>query len=224
MLLKQRIEQAFGREGETRVLNFLREKELAECKGDTARWIRLFEKCECWREAFLLWEDGTYISGIDGWNLSINVCRVRLPKEPSDDWTTYLYRMTLLVVISNMEIDQRNTLIQSGDQCGNLGIACEDFSVNSDHITLTQDQWLCEIQSLRLKSWNRYQVIADQSSAYHETMEKNYPKFDAILDYLRQNTSAFQVVRMNHYGGDECVWYFAEEQGSFLLMRVSDTL
>ena len=74
MLLKDSIEQAFGYDAEERIFHFLVKDELSDCGGDTARWLRLFEKCETWRKQFLLWENGTYINGVHGWNLEINIC------------------------------------------------------------------------------------------------------------------------------------------------------
>lgn len=62
MLLKDSIEQAFGYDAEERIFHFLVKDELSDCGGDTARWLRLFEKCETWRKQFLLWENGTYIN------------------------------------------------------------------------------------------------------------------------------------------------------------------
>ena len=44
MLLKDSIEQAFGYDAEERIFHFLVKDELSDCGGDTARWLRLFEK------------------------------------------------------------------------------------------------------------------------------------------------------------------------------------
>ena len=224
MTLKERVEQAFGPDAEERVLRFLREKELAGCGDDTQRWLALFEAYEQWRNQFLLWEDRTYVDGITGWNLCMDVCKLRLPEGGREDWTAYLYRMTLLVVINGMGAGERTSLAAAGKEYHNLSAVVSDYYVNADYVRLTQEQWLGEISELLERSWKKYQQFPGSSPAYHREMEKNYPKFSSILERLAQNTKCCEVVRMNQYGGDDTVWYFGRAQDDFCIMRVSDSM
>lgn len=211
MELKEIVERAFRQDGEKRILYFLREQELVECSGDSARWKSLFDKCEGWRNKFLLWERKTYIFGVDGWYLYINICKMRLPDQEPEDWTDYLYRMTLLVVISDLEDTQRDILMKKGDEHNNLDMLKSDFYVDSGYTALTQEQLLSELIQRRQKSWKRYQGFTGNSNPeFHKTMEMNYSHYDEILDFIRKHVKACQVVRMNEYGGDESVWYFVK--------------
>lgn len=224
MQLKDYVECAFGHDAEEQILKFLREKELAGCKDDRARWISLFEKCEGWRENFLLWEERTYIGGVHGWNLSLDICKLRLPRLELENWTEYLYRMTLLLVVSNMDDGERNSVIQNADRIGSLDYVCSDYYMNAGFTIMTREQWLDEMKYLRQESWSMYQKFPGNNPAYHRAMEKNYPRFDTALEYLEQNIKTCEVVRMNNYGGDESVWYFVRAQDCFYVMCVSDAM
>lgn len=225
MPLKESVEQAFGQDAKKRILNFLLEKELAGCGDDTARWLRLFEKCERWRKKFLLWESSTYIDGIHGWNLSMDVCRLRLPEE-AEDWTKYLYRMTLLVVVGGMDDSERDVLAECGQKYNNfsLGLWADDYYVVTGYADLTREQWLGEAAGLLEKSWENYQKFPGNNPRFQKDMELNYPKFRAALEYLEQNTENCGAARMNKPDGDETVWYFAKAQDSFYIMRISDAM
>ena len=222
MTLKKRVEDAFGLDAEERILRFLREKELAGSSDDTLRWLALFEACEQWRKQFLLWEDRTYINGIHGWNLIMGTYKLHLPER--DDWTIYLYRMTLLVVVSGMSIGERTSLAEAGRKHRNFSAVATDYYVNGDYVSLTREQWLKELSGLLEQSWEKYQKFPGTSPAYHREMEENYPKFNSILDYLAQDIKACEVVRMNQYGGDDTVWYFVKTSDCFYLMSLNDSM
>lgn len=231
MTLKDRLEQAFALDGEKRILQYLRETELAGCNGDTARWKCLFEKYAHWKKNFLLWEGSTYIYGVNGWNVSMTVCKMNLPKLEQENWTEYLYKMTLLAVISDSYIDytERDKLIEKGDEYNNLDILGSDYYSELGYAVLTKKQWISELLQLRQKSWKRYQIYkeshpADYNPNYHQEMKENYPKFDSYLDYIQQNVKACEAVRLNDFGNDESVWYFAEEKDCFYVMLMSDSM
>lgn len=225
MSLREYIECAFGADAENRILSFLVEKELCNCDNDAERWLGLFGKCEHWRNEFLLWEESTYISGVSGWNLEMDVCKLCLPEE-SDDWTEYLYRMTLLVVVNKMEPGEKNSVVANGQKYNNFSseLWFPDYWVESGFIDLTKEQWLKEVTDLLDKSWELYQKFPGNSTSYQKDMELNYPKFDAALEYLTQNVGDCEIVRMNQHGGDETVWYFAKARDCFYLMYLSDSM
>lgn len=141
MSLREYIEHAFGADAENRILSFLVEKELRNCDNDVDRWLSLFEKCKHWRNDFLLWEENTYISGVSGWNLEMDVCKLCLPEE-SDDWTEYLYRMTLLVVVNRMGTSEKNSVVAYGQKYNNFSseLWFSDYRVESGFINLTKEQ------------------------------------------------------------------------------------
>ena len=174
MVLKKRVEDAFGLDADERILRFLRTKELASASDDTLRWLGLFEACEQWRKQFLLWEDRTYIDGIHGWNVITGAYKLHLPE--SDDWTTYLYRMTLLAVVSGLGIDERTALAEAGRKYHNFEAVANDYYVNGDYVSLTRGQWLEELAGLLKRSWEKYQWYRKspkRSPAYLRVMEKN---------------------------------------------------
>ena len=223
--MKKRVEDAFGLDADERILRFLREKELAGFSDDTQRWLGLFEACEQWRKQFLLWEGHTYIDGIHGWNVIMHAYKLRLPE--ADDWTTYLYRMTLLAIVGGMRIGERTSLAKAGREYHNFWAVANDYYVNGDYVSLTREQWLEELAGLLKQSWENYQVYQRSpraNPAYLREMEKNYPKFNTILEYLERDTKDCEVVRMNQYGGDETVWYFVEAPNCFYLMSLKDSM
>lgn len=222
MNLKDLVVTAFGTDAEKRILCFLLERELVECGDDTLRWLSLFELCEQWGKDFLLWEDHTYVDGIHGWNLSMRVYKLCLPK--GEDWTTYLYRMTLLAVIRGMSIGERTSLAEGGRRYNNFSAVAGDYYTNGDYAGLTREQWLEELAGLLECSWKKYQKFPGRNPAYHREMEENYPKFCSILEHLAQDTKACEVVRMNQYGGDDTVWYFVRAQDFFYLMMLDDSM
>lgn len=224
MRLKDCVECAFGHDGENRILQFLRGQELAECDNDAARWILLLKKCESWRKEFLLWEKRTYINGVHGWHLNLAICKLRLPEKKSENWTEYLYRMTLLLVVSGMDEDERSSIAKAGTLVDNLDILCSDYFINSDCSILTREQWLEEMKRLRRESWDQYRKSPGNNPAYHKAMEKNYPEFDAVLECLGQEIKACEAVKMNDYGGDESVWYFVKTEECFYILCVSDAM
>ncbi|MDE7243981.1 MAG: hypothetical protein K2O18_08400 [Oscillospiraceae bacterium] len=220
--MKDRVEDAFGMDAEERILRFLLEKELADSSDDTLRWLGLFEKCEQWRKQFLLWEDSTYINGINGWNLSIGVYKLHLPE--SDDWTIYLYHMTLLAVVSGMRIGERTSLAEAGRKYHNFSAVAGDYYVNSGYVSLTREQWLEELTGLLKQSWENYQKFPGTSPVYHREMKENYPKFNSILEHLAQDIKNCEAVRMNQYGGDETIWYFVKTSNCFYLISMNDSM
>lgn len=224
MLLKDSIEQAFGYDAEERIFHFLVKDELSDCGGDTARWLLLFEKCETWRKQFLLWENGTYINGVHGWNLEINICSFRPPMGELENRTKYFYCMTLLMVVNRMGIGERSTLAEFGDKNNNFSAVISDYYGNEGYLELTPEQWLEEIAYLLKQSWEGYQKFSGKNPAYHREMEINYPKFQDILDYLSRQSISGNVVRMNRHGGDDTVWYFAEASDCFYIMQLSDSM
>ena len=219
MTFKECVEEAFGMDAEKRILRFLQEEELAGLEYDSARGRYLLERCTQWRRQFLLWEDNTYIDGIHGWNLNMSVYKLRLPE--MNDWPIYLYRMTLLAVVSGMSVGERNCLAVGWR---NFSTVADDYYVNGDYVSLTREQWLKELNSLVEHSWEKYQRFPGTSSAYHREMEKNYPKFNSILDDLAQNIKACEVVRMNQFGGDDTIWYFVKTSDCFYLLSLSDSM
>lgn len=225
MTFKELVEDAFGLDAEERILHFLKEKELAGCSDDSMRWLGLFAACEQWRKQFLLWEDGTYIDGIHGWNLSMRAYKLRLPE--GDDWTTYLYRMTLQAVVSGMRVGERTSMAEGGRKYHNFSSVATDYYVNGDYERFTREQWLEELACLLERSWEKYQKFPGKNPAYHREMEENYPKFSSILEHLArdtQDTGVCEIVRMNQYGGDDTVWYFVKTGDFFYLMCLDDSM
>lgn len=170
----------------------------------------------------VLWEDRTYINGIDGWNLNMSAYKLHLPE--TDDWVIYLYHMTLLAVVSGMRIGERTCLADSGRKYHNFSAAANDYYVNGNYVSLMRNQWLEELDGLEEQSWEKYQKFPGTNPAYHREMEKNYPKFRSILDSLAQDIKAYEVVRMNQYGGDDTVWYFVKASDYFYLMSLNDRM
>lgn len=222
MTFKECVEETFGMDAEERILRFLREKELSGFDDDSQRWLGLFEACEQWRKQYLLWEDGTYINGINGWNLSMRVYKLHLPER--DDWTIYLYRMTLLAVVSGMSIGERTSLADGGRKYHNFSTVADDYYVNGNYVSLTREQWLEELAGLLEQSWSNYQRFPGTSPGYHKEMKENYPKFSRILEHLTRNIASCEVVRMNQYGGDDTVWYFVKTLNCFYLMSLDDSM
>ena len=216
MSFKGQIERAFGDDAESRILG---------CDNDAARWLGLFGKCEQWRNEFLLWEESTYVSGVNGWNLEVDVCKLRLPEE-ADGWTEYLYHMTLLAAVNKMEPAEKNSVVANGQKHNNFSsrLWFSDFWVGSGFMDLTKEQWLKEVTDLLDRSWELYRKFPGNSARYQRDMESNYPKFDAALKYLAQDVGACEVVRMNQHGGDETVWYFVKARDCFYLMYLSDSM
>lgn len=225
-MLREQIEQAFHEDAEQRILRFLLEQELPDCGNDADRWRGLFAQCDRWRDSFLLWEAQTFVDGIHGWNLALGAYRLRPPEGPPGDWTQYLYRMTLLALISGMEPAEKNSLCAHGQSCSNFssGLWFPDYSIESGFADLTRDQWLAEVNGLLERSWASYQAGPKNSPSYQREMERNYPKFADALEYLAQNVGDCEVVRMNQHGGDETVWYFVAAQDCFYLMYLSDSM
>ena len=226
MTLIKQVEQAFGPPEEERVLDFMVNQELAGCGDDTARWLSLFEKCVGWRETYFLWEESTYIDGISGWNLQLDVCKVRLP-ENGEDWIVYLCHMALMLVVSNMSIGERTSLAEAGREIENF--PCGDWPTvveypDGSYAELTPEQWMEELTGFLNTSWEGYRKFSRNAPAYQREMEQNYPKFDAILGRLTQETGDCEVVRMNRHGGDESTWYFARAENHFYVVRVTDSM
>lgn len=227
MTLEEQAARAFGTPEEERVLDFLVEQELSGCCDDTARWLSLFEKCASWREKYLLWEESTYIYGISGWNLDLNVCSVRLPAMEHEDWITYLYHITLVVVVGNMSVGERTSLADAGRECNNF--PCGDWPTVVEHpegsyAALTPEHWLRELTGFLNTSWEKYQKFSKNAPDYQRIMERNYPKFDDILERLAQDSGVCEVARMNRHGGDESTWYFARSENCFYVVRITDSM
>ncbi len=224
MIFQKCIENAFGTDAEKRVPAYIQEKELSDCVDDMQRWTVLFDKCERLRQEFLLWEDGTFVGGVNGWNAFIRVCRLHLPKEPTD-WAAYLYRMTTMVIISDMDDKERKSLVEDGKDSQNfLFRLSQEYYVESGYETLTREQWLNEIDELLKMSKKKYLAFPGNNLEYHKAMEANYPKFECILNYLNQNVEDCEVVRMNKLGEDVTVWYFVKSLYCVYLMYLSDCM
>ena len=216
----QHIEQAFGTAGDKRILTFLREQELADCVGDTARWASLFAKNDAWRREYLVWETETYIHGVDGWYLSFSAAQLRLPDDEETNWQTYLYCMALLVVLSGMDDEERTALLQKGDRYGNLEVVASDFYTSGGCVSLTMKACLDKLYALRQASWQRWQ----RDGEHTPEMVKHYGQFDEALAYLSRQPQISEVVRLNDFGGDDSVWYFAFAPSYLYLLCLSDVL
>lgn len=221
MLLKEIVMQAFGENDEECVARFLREK-LNDCNSDTTQQKLLQEKYKQWKKQFLLWDSTTFINGINGWNFDITVCRMNLPKQKLN-WIEYLYYMTLLTLVNNWDINDWNILIEHGDD--NFDIFQWDFDIDS-YVELEQEKWLEELKNYREQSWEKYKkhkTFHKEHIPYDESMKENYPHYDAILEYLMQNTKQCDVVRMNS-DEDNVIWYFAKDIDSFYVTYISDCM
>ncbi len=222
MLLKEMAEQAFGKKDEECVARFLREKEFKGCDGNATQWQLFQDKYKQWKKEFLLWDSNTFIDGINGWNFHITVCRMNLPKQEVN-WTEYLYYMAVLVIMNNWDINDWNILREHGDN--NLDRFQWDFYMAS-YVELTKEKWLDELKNYREQSWNKYKNYKKthkEYTKYDESMKKNYPQYDAILEYLVQNTKECDVVRINN-GDDNIIWYFANDVDSFYVTYISDCM
>lgn len=224
MTFKECVENAFGTDAENRAPAYIQEKELPDCEDDSHRWNGLYDKCEQWRNECLLWEDGTFVCGVNGWNAFIKVCKLHLPKEPLD-WTSFLCRMTAMVIVSGMDKKERESLAANGNESHNfLFRLSQDYYVESGYESLTGTQWLEEIAELFRKSKEKYNAYPGNNPEYHKAMAENYPKLERILNYLKQNARDCEVVRMNEQGDDVTVWYFAKASDCFYLMYLSDCM
>lgn len=225
MGLKEYVEAAFGMDAEKRILRFLLEKELAGCGDDTLRWLKLFEQCEQWQKQLLLWEENTFVNGIHGWNLCMHAYKLHLPDEVNEgDWAPYLYHITLLGVVGSMSVGKKTSLAEGGRKYHNFSSVADDFYGNGSYLRLTREQWLAELTGLLEDSWKIYQRFPGNNPAYHREMEKNYPRFASILEHLSQDMNICEVVRMNQFGGDDTVWYFAKTQDFLYLLMLSDSM
>lgn len=234
MRLKECVEQAFGEDGHSRVMQFLLDRELADCQDDGERWRSLFEKSDRWKRSFFLWSEDTYIDGITGWHLDICVGRFRLPPEPAD-WLAYLYRMSLLLILRDdhyATAEGRRRVIEHASHSSqwkddySCGFDIEYF-LESGYAELTRTEWLEELNGFWRTSWERWQKDGDQRTnnpEYAAAMKVNYPQFKTILERLEREAGACQVVRMNRHGGDETVWYFAKAEDSFFVIALSDAM
>lgn len=213
MTFKEIVEQAFGKNGDTLVLNFLREQELCDCDDDSACWKNLLEKCQSWRKEFLLWENATFVYGVHGWDLEIHIAKVCLPKKVNH-WTEYLYHMALLV--------EYNVWLDNTQQIVTFDSATEDFYLESDYTVLSQEQWLDELENLYHKSLERYERDHKIGAEYKKRMEQNYPEFYSIKEYLKQNMKECEVVRMNNPNQDELIWYFGKDLDCLYVAHIAD--
>ncbi len=232
MILMDEVKRAFGEDGRGAVMRFLIDRELAGCGDDGERWSVLFEKCDGWVRDYLLWEDDTYIRGIEGWNFFIRVCCCRLPEEPAD-WTAYIYRMSLLTILRYdyyADEEGRNRVIENARNSSRWKdeYSCGfdvDYILESGYAELTREEWLEEINGFRRASWDKWHGKENEQTnnpKYIEEMEINYPKFAAITERLERETGDCQVARMNRQGGDETVWYFIKDQNSFYVLNIFD--
>ena len=207
-------------------MDFLLNKELAGCKDDSTRWLKLFEKRDYWEKKFLLWHEGTYIDGINGWTLGIEAYRLRLPEKKCRNWTKYLYHTTLLAVVGDENTESRNHTVECANEYNNfsIGLWAHSYYVESGYASLTREQWLEEITGFLKTSWTKYLNYPSRSPEYVKAMKQNYPKYKAILKYLEQNTANCRVVRMNRHRSDATVWYFVKAQDSFYIILISDAM
>lgn len=154
----------------------------------------------------------------------MDICRLRLP-EGDEDWIEYLYRMTLLLVVNQMEDDEKNAVVAKGEDNNFFsGLWFSDYHIDSGFAELTREQWLEEITDILNKSWEVYQKHHRSNSAYQKVMESNFPQCKGALEYLVQNVGECEVVRMNQHCLDETVWYFVKAQDCFYLMYLSDNM
>ena len=225
MTWSELVERAFRENAEEQITAFLLREGPTVCGNDAARWRSLFTTCEGWRDAFQLWGEHAFVSGVHGWNLYMNVCRLRPPEEQPPDWTRYLHRMTLMMVVCGLEPAERNSMAtwEYGrfDAIGAFYCAGPEYG---GYESLTGEQWLREAGGLLEQSWRRYRNFPGNSSRYQRTMEEHYPRLEAALDYLSEHTGTCDVVRMHRHGGDETVWYFARAQDCVYIMYISDSM
>ena len=80
MTWSELVERAFRENAEEQITAFLLREGPAVCGNDAARWRSLFTTCEGWRDAFQLWGEHAFVSGVHGWNLYMNVWRLRPPE------------------------------------------------------------------------------------------------------------------------------------------------
>lgn len=234
MLLKKYVEQAFGADGHSLLMQFLLDQELADCRDDGERWRRLFEKCDRWEKESLLWSEDTYIDGINGWHLDIRACRCRLPAEPAD-WSAYLYRMSLLLILRYEYYETAEGRRKVIEHASNSTQWKDDYScgfdieyfLESGYAELTRAEWLEELNGFWRTSWEAWRKDWDKRTnnpEYVAAMEVNYPKFKAVLERLEHEAGDCQVARMNRHGGDETVWYFAQARDGFFVIALSDAM
>lgn len=221
MLFKEIVEQAFGKDGDKQVLEFLIEKELSQYKEKKSRWKNFVEKCEAWKKDFLLWEDETYVDGLKGYNLNIHIIKVRLPQK-NVSWTEYLYHMALLAYY---RMETASTITSSAVLANtpyDLFITAMHLKLLSSYAALSQEQLFNELENLYQNSWHTYQSEKELPLEYREEMEKNYPKFCAMLEYLKQNIEACEAVRMNDLIQNDIVWYFVKDTYAFYMLLLSE--
>ncbi|MDE5667810.1 MAG: hypothetical protein K2I29_06170 [Clostridia bacterium] len=201
MTFKEYVEDAFGLDADERVPTYI--KEQFDGIDEKQLFTVLYEKCANLKKEFLLYEDDTFIGGVYGWNLYINIYQLLLPEEPAD-WTAYLYNMTVMAVISGLSDNERKALTEYPNNI--LFRLSQEYYVESGYESLTQKQWLDELAELLEKSKKRYIANPGNSSQYHRAMEENYPKFERILNFLTQDVGECEVVRMNKPNDDVTVW------------------
>lgn len=221
-VLRACVERAFGTDAEGRVHRFLLENTPPNPAGDGARWRDFFEACARWREAFVLWAESAFVSGVHGWNLELAVYKLRLPE---GDWTEYLCRATLLAAAEGLGPAERNSLMagwKTGDSFSS-GLWFRDFDMET-FTELTRAQWLGELEDLLNRSWEAYRRGPEPGPAYRREMERNYPRLAEALAHLAREAGDCEAARVNRHGGDETVWYFAKDRGAFYLTRLVDSM
>lgn len=105
------------------------------------------------------------------------------------------------------------------------GINGWDFDIDS-YVELKKEKWLDELKNYREQSWEKYKkykIFHKEYIQYDECMKKNYPHYDAILEYLMKNTKECDVVRMSS-DEDNVIWYFAKDIDSFYVTYISDCM
>lgn len=78
-------------------------------------------------------------------------------------------------------------------------------------------------QKLLQEKYKKHKTFHKEHIPYDESMKENYPHYDAILEYLMQNTKQCDVVRVNS-DEDNVIWYFAKDIDSFYVTYISDCM
>lgn len=246
MPFKEQVEHAFGADGNSLIMRWLIDTELADCHDGSSRWRRFFEKCDDWDKELLVWRtEEISIDGVNGWYMDFSAGRFRLPEEFTD-WTAYLYRTALLMQLSYDEFATeagRQKIITEADPADleDYHGLLEDYYLESDstgrytdspYTAMTREEWLDELRGAfraSRKKWESWLSLGNRKSdpeyaVLIREMEEAYPAFWSVLERLELEAGTCDVVRMNRQGRDVTVWYFVKCQDSFFVVRLSDCM
>lgn len=244
MTLKDRAAQAFGSDGHSLIMRWLADIVLADCHDGSSRWHRLFDQSDRWDRELLLWRsEQVSIYGVNGWYMYLCASRFRLP-EASEDWTAYLYRTSLLMLLGYDDFateDGRQKIIAEAAPAEPVAEFGLEYYLESDssgcyttsgYTAMTREEWLeelrssCQASRKKWESWLSWESRGSDAlyADLIQEMEAAYPAFQAVLERLEREAGSCEVVRMNRQGGDVTVWYFVETQDSFFIVWLSDCM